>query len=196
MGETTITASYKGRTDTIKLKVVSPFKTFTISPGGLMELVVGDDAKTITASGGLALTGSTSTPDPSDMKWFSSSTAVATVDNGEVTAVGTGTAAITASYLGSTATITVVVRPAFEAMRISPKEEQHLSLKDNSIIFTLKVVNSNEDLEDVSTQAVWTSSNVFAATVDIVDGQILVTLKASVRQRSKVPSKGHPKRLP
>ncbi len=195
VGETTITASYKGRTDTIKLKVVSPFKTFTISPGGLMELVVGDDAETITASGVLTSTGSTSTPDPSDIKWFSSSTAVATVDNGEVTAVGTGTAAITASYLGSTATITVVVRPAFEAMRISPKEEQHLSLKDNSIIFTLKVVNSNEDLEDVSTQAVWTSSNVFAATVDIENGQVLVTPKGVGTTTIKGTFKGSSKEV-
>ena len=88
-------------------------------------MVVGDDAETITASGVLTSTGSTSAPDPSDIKWLAP--ARRDVDNGEVTAVDTGTAAITASYLGSTATITVVVRPAFEAMRISPKRTASLS---------------------------------------------------------------------
>ncbi|MFC5653104.1 Ig-like domain-containing protein [Paenibacillus solisilvae] len=190
LGETTITAAYKGKTDSIKLKVASPYQSFTISPDTLMELILGNAPETVTASGILTSTGSAPTPAPSDIKWTSANTAVATVDNGTVTPVGSGTTTITAYHLGASTSISVVVRPAFEAMRISPKEEQHLSLKGSPAAFTLTVVGSDEQPEDVSTAASWTSSNVFAATVSVDNGKVLVTPKGVGTTTIKASYKG------
>ena len=48
--------------------------------------------------------------DPADITWTSSDVAVATVENGVVTAVGNGTATITATYGDQTATCKVIVK--------------------------------------------------------------------------------------
>lgn len=164
-GETTITAAYKGRSDSIKLKVISPYSSFTITPGSLLELTVGGDSISLQVSG--VLKSDSTTVIPSDVLWTSANAEVATVVNGTVTPVGSGTTTITASHLGSSAAITVVVRTEFEAMRISPKNEQHLTLTNSPVSFTLTVINSSEAAVDVADQAAWTSSNVFAATVEV-----------------------------
>ncbi|BBH23881.1 hypothetical protein Back11_52260 [Paenibacillus baekrokdamisoli] len=191
VGETTITSSYKGKSDSIKLKVASPYKTFTISPDSLMEFIVGAESKTLIASGVLN-SNSTPVPSISDAKWSTGNSAVATVVGGVVTPVGPGTTQITAYHLGSSATINVVVRPAYEAMRISPKEEQHLTIKDSPIPFTLTVINSDESTVPVTDQATWTSSNVFAATVDVdkTKGTVVVSPKGVGTTTIKATYKG------
>ena len=58
----------------------------------------------------------TVTPENANVTWQSSNTKVATVNGGKVTAVSEGTADITASAGGKTATCKLTVRPAFKAV--------------------------------------------------------------------------------
>lgn len=167
-GETTITARYKGRTDTVKLTVTSPYKSLTIKNdanpdwNNLLEFTVGDGTKLLTATG-QTTSGGTETLD--DAVWTTSSAAIATVDGGIVTPVAAGTATITATYLGVSATATVVVRPAYEALRITPKEDQHLTLQDAPVAFKAEVLKGSILPNNVTAIATWTSSNLFVATV-------------------------------
>jgi uncharacterized protein YjdB len=105
-GTATITATSEGRTGTSAITVVAPPpapvatvavspSTGTLDPGGSLQLTA-----TLRDAGGNVLTGRTVT-------WTSSNTAVATVDaSGRVTAVGPGTATITATSEGRTGTAT------------------------------------------------------------------------------------------
>ncbi|NBD26741.1 hypothetical protein [Paenibacillus glycinis] len=162
-GVTTITAKFKGRTDTVKLTVASPYKSLSLSNNDLLEFTYGDPTEALTATS--LSTESVSSDVTGKATWTTSSATVATVDKGVVTPVGVGTATITAEYLGVSSSVTVVVRPAFEAMRLTPKEDQHILLKESPVPFTAVVLNGDDAPLDVTAKATWTSSNVFAATV-------------------------------
>ncbi|UVI29924.1 Ig-like domain-containing protein [Paenibacillus spongiae] len=187
-GETTITAKYRGRSDSVKLKVTSPYKKLTISPRSLMEFEIGNAAKSVTVSAEL-IDGGTDQSLTDKVTWLSANSAVATVEKGVVTPVGAGTTTITADYLGVSDSFTVVVRPPFEAMRISPDQAQHILLKDKGtgIQFKVEVLDPPAEAEDVTSSATWTSDNVFAATVSDTG---LVTPKAVGKTTIKAEYKG------
>ncbi|WP_219834426.1 Ig-like domain-containing protein [Paenibacillus sp. R14(2021)] len=163
VGDTTITAKYKGRTDSVKLSASSPYKSLTIAPNTLMEFKVGDPSRTLKASA--EDTAGDIDDVSTNASWISADAKVATVDKGVVTPVGTGTTTITASYLGVSGSVTVVVRPAFEAMRITPKEDLHLMINGSDVALKVEVMNGINTPDDVTALATWTSSNVYAATV-------------------------------
>ena len=90
-GDTTITATVSGKTATCKVTVANPLKSISLSKTSL-DLIEG---------GSSTLSVSYNPSDTTDSKaitWSSSNTKVATVDkNGKVTAVGEGSAKITAT---------------------------------------------------------------------------------------------------
>ncbi|SDX27715.1 hypothetical protein [Paenibacillus sp. CF384] len=162
-GETTITAKYKGRSDTVKLVVTSPYDKLTLSPDDLLEFYVGDSTQSLTAVVTTEDDDSATVTDKA--QWISSNAAVATVSKGIVTPVGSGSTTITATHLGVSSSITVVVRPAYEAMRLNPKEDQHLSMQDSPVSFSVTVMKGTGTPEVVTSKAAWSSSNLFVATV-------------------------------
>ncbi|MBP3966926.1 bacterial surface protein [Paenibacillus lignilyticus] len=162
-GETTITAKYKGRSDTVRLIATSPYDKLTISPDDLLEFYVGDGNKSLTAVVTTEDDDSATVTDTA--QWTSGNTAVATVSKGIVTPVGSGSTTITATHLGVSNSINVVVRPAYEAMRLNPKEDQHLSMQDSPVTFNVTVMKGTGIPEVVTSKATWTSSNFFVATV-------------------------------
>ena len=102
----------------------------------------------------------TVTPNKSiSVTWTSSAPAVATVDNGVVTAVAPGSAKITASVDGKSLTCDVtVVKPA-PLFTLTPSGTQDLEAGKT---LQLEVTSSDEDPFEV----VWSSSNDEVATVD------------------------------
>ncbi|REE91477.1 Ig-like protein group 2 [Paenibacillus taihuensis] len=163
-GETTITAKYKGRSDSIKLTVSSPFKSISIpTEDDLLELNTGDDPVTLDASA--ERTDGGSIPVADTATWVSSNTSVVTVSKGVVTPVGSGLATITASYLGASGSVSVVVRPSYEALTLTPKEDLHLTLQDEPVTITAEALKGSAPAEDVTESATWNSSNVYVATV-------------------------------
>ncbi|MFC4100380.1 Ig-like domain-containing protein [Paenibacillus xanthanilyticus] len=163
-GTTTITASYKGRKDTVKLTVASPYKEMKIDGLAIREFKVGETAAQLVAN---ATTTSGVSEKVTDVAtWTTSSAGVVTVEDGKITPVAPGKATVTATHLGVSASVTVVVRPAYEAMRITPSDTQHILIHSQDSIELTVTIPENDEWEDVTDMATWVSSDIYTATVD------------------------------
>lgn len=108
-----------------------------------------------------------------EVKWTSSNEKVATVSNGKITAVGDGTATVTATAGGKSATCTVTVekdKPATVPVKSVTLNKDSLELKVDET-FTLKATVSPSNATDSEVE--WTTDDKNVA--DVVDG--LVTAK-------------------
>lgn len=166
VGSAVISAKLKGKSDTITLNVTSPYKSITIdnaASGNLVELDIGYDDKVLTASVAPKTGGTEPVTDVA--KWVSANEKIATVKKGVVSAVSAGKTTITVSYKGASTTVDVVVRTAFQSIKLSPEKEYHMLLQDSPIQIKAEVLNNSNVTSDVTSQAEWTSSNVVVATV-------------------------------
>lgn len=163
-GEAEITVKYKGLSSKIKIKVELPYEELTLSPDKLIEFEFGDSAVNVSAK---AKTKDGDLEDVTEKAdWSTSDSGVAEVKDGVVKPIGVGTATITATYLGSTKSVSVVVRPSYQAMRISPDKKQTMLLGDAPLQVQTFVLNSADTQEEVTHLVEWTSSNVMAVTVE------------------------------
>ncbi|MGO4547507.1 Ig domain-containing protein [Paenibacillus sp. 2TAB23] len=175
VGSTTITAKLKGKSDSITLNVTSPYKSITIDSGvngNLVQLEIGSDDTVLTASAAPKIGGTEPVTDLA--KWVSANDKIATVKKGVVTPVSAGKTTITVSYKGVSATIDVVVRAAYQSIKLSPEKEYHMLLQDSPLQIKAEVQGNDSTVSTVTDLAEWTSSNVVVATVS----KGLVTPKA------------------
>ncbi|MDD3363018.1 MAG: Ig-like domain-containing protein [Hespellia sp.] len=154
-GSTTITATVGDKTATctvtvqeVKLKGISLDKTSTKIAKGEKETL------TITYN-------PENTTDDKTATWESSDEKVATVANGEITAVGKGTATITAKVGAFTATCDVVVNVPLKQILLDPTS---LTMMKGETKPALKVNYLPLDTDDSKT-VTWTSSDNTIATV-------------------------------
>ncbi|MEK3901579.1 Ig-like domain-containing protein [Paenibacillus sp. FSL R7-0179] len=167
-GKATITAKYKGLTETIKAVVELPYAAIVLQDiknniVKEMEMLVGDNpvklnAKTKATSASAEITLG------NEVEWSSSSESVATVKGGEITILGVGKTVITASYLGVTQSVDVYVRAPYEALVLKPSGDQSLFLGE-SLNVTAEMRNAVNSTSNESASAVWTSDNLMNATV-------------------------------
>lgn len=165
-GSVTITAAYKGKSDMVKLTVVSPYKSIEIEPdpaNGLLELLVGDDETKLTAMASPKTGGTLNVTDKA--KWTTGNSKVLTVEDGVVTPVAPGKTTITVSHLGVTDKIDVVVRTPYQSIKLTPEKEYHLQLQDQPIQIQAEVLTNSNVTSTVTSLAEWTSSDVMVATV-------------------------------
>ncbi len=165
-GTATITAKFKGKSDTIKLTITSPYKSIEIGPeqpGDLLDLEIGSDDRKLIATASPKTGGTLVVTD--EAKWTSANTKVATVDKGVVTAVGAGKTTITVSHLGVTDTLSVVVRTPYQSIRLSPEKEFHMLLQDSPLQIKAEVLDNKNEKDDVTAKGTWTSSDVSVAIV-------------------------------
>lgn len=187
-GTATITAKSKGKSDSVKLTVTSPYKSIEISPkpeGNLIDLEVGAPDFNLAAMA-TPKTGNILNV-TEDAKWTSASTKVATVEGGVVTAVGAGKTTITVSHLGVSASIGVVVRTPYQSIRLSPEKEFHMQLQDDDLQIKAEVLTNSNIKQDITSQGEWTSSDV---TVAIVSQQGKVSPKGVGTTKITVSHKG------
>ncbi|MFD1955177.1 Ig-like domain-containing protein [Paenibacillus thailandensis] len=166
-GTATISAKLKGKSDSIKLKVTSPYQSISIAPvlaDDLLEMEVGEDEYSLTASV-IANTGETI--DVTDKAtWTSGNAKIAAVEKGKVTAVAAGQTKITVAYMGVSKSINIIVRTAYQAMKLTPGTEVHLLLHDEPLQIEAQVQsNAGTAPITVTETAEWKSSNVVVATV-------------------------------
>ncbi len=161
VGEATITASVSGKSATCKVTVKSPLKSISLNKSSL----------DLTEGGSSTLSVSYNPTDTTDSKaitWTSSNTKVATVDkNGKVTAVGAGTATITATSAVkgvSPATCSVTVKKKEIHLNSISLSKASLSMTEGDSS-TLTVSYDPSNTTD-SKAITWTSSNTKVATVD------------------------------
>lgn len=197
-GKATITAKYQGRTDTLALTVASPYKSMSIVDAeeankGPFEMQVGEDPKALVAS--VLPTSGESVSVTDDATWKSSNEAVARVDeHGVITPLAAGTATITASYLGVSATAIVAVRTPFEALIFTPSAAQHLSLSGGPLTITAKAVNGASKVLDLQ-DAVWESTNLNVISVSGSGNSATITPWGKGTATVKLTYKGVSKEL-
>lgn len=165
-GTATITAKYKGKSDSIKLTVSSPYKSIAVSPkapNDLLELEVGGDEYALEATAEQKSGGMLKVTD--DAKWTSANAKVLTVSKGIITAVGAGKTTITVSHLGVTDTLSVVVRTPYQSIKIAPAKEYHMQLQDAPLQIKAEVLSNSNATSDITAAGDWTSSDVSVATV-------------------------------
>ncbi|MDF2923034.1 MAG: group 2 Ig protein [Paenibacillaceae bacterium] len=161
-GKTTITAKYGGQTVTVQVEI------------GVVQSLTMDKRVISTKSGQsvqLALTATLSDGTKKDMTssadWKSSTYKVADVNGGLVTGIGAGTATITASFGGKTATAAVDV----DSLKYLKTDHVLVEMKAGaSFKVTATATYTDQSEEDVSVSGLWTTSNIRVA--DVKDGTI------------------------
>jgi uncharacterized protein YjdB len=160
IGATTITASAEGKTATAGVSVVSPVDHIELTPGTLTFASIGQSGgltAKIVPRAGASIEGIT-------VSFATSNAAVATVDpKGGVVATGNGTATITASADGSTATAGVTVKQVVASIAVSPKAAS-VSAIGESRNFSATVLDANGAAIQSPT-ITWSSSDPTVATV-------------------------------
>ena len=175
-GSATITAQFTtaGKSYSASCQVSVSTSGITLSRYSISSLYVGE-SETISA---------TTSPSGQSVSWSSSNTRVATVSNGRITAVGAGSATITASfsYNGSTYS---------EACSVTVREIS-VSLSQSSLTMTAGDTESlSATVSPSGTSVSWTSSNTDVATVSsggritaVADGSATITAEITVNGRN------------
>ena len=170
-GTATITVSLAQLSATCRVTVSNPVNAISL------------DRSTLTLTR-LETARLTATIDPADaddvlVTWTSSNAAVATVEEGLVTAVSAGEVTITAAVGGKTATCQVTVNPiAVASVQLSLSEAS--LYRGETLTLTATIEPENADIQDI----VWESSNVGVATVSggivtaVGEGEALISAKA------------------
>ncbi|MFC5701740.1 Ig domain-containing protein [Cohnella faecalis] len=180
-GTTKITAKYKGRSDSVTLTVKAPYSEISIvSPkieSGIVDLNVGDDPVQFSLSAVRTDDDSTESDLETKAAWTSSNSAVVKVDkNGLATAVGSGTATVTATLNGVKDAVTFYVLTPYEAMKLASEKPLNLSFNAEPVKVTASVVKGSAQAEDKTAQAEWKSGNLLVASVG-TDAAGVVTVK-------------------
>jgi hypothetical protein len=184
-GTTTITARSKGRSDTIALTVTSPFESVTIKDKddkvieAPIELEV-EGTKILKAEAKWIDETRVDLPNiTNDAVWTSSNVSVIKFDNvtGIATAVGAGTATLTAKRFGLSDAVTFIVRTPFEVMKVTPTKPIAITLYGDKVSVTATVYKGTTTPNSVTQAAVWKIDNPAIASVEVTSDGIFVAPK-------------------
>lgn len=192
-GTATITAKRLGRSDTIALTVESPYSAIKItsSPAidGPIEMYVGDAVRTLEAAA-VPKSGGSDIPITEDATWTSSNGNVVKVEDGKVTALGAGTATVTAKRYGVSESVTFHVRTAYEAMKLLPDKPIAFTLYGAGVELEASVVKGTSDSDDVTAVAEWKTTDSFVASIVKENGKVTVVPKSVGTTKVSVSYKG------
>ena len=164
-GTTTVTATTGtgGRlTDTVNVTVYTPISGITLSDGDFTLYTNIDESKTKTLTATINPTGAGMDSDK-EISWSTSASSVATVSNGVVTAVGNGTATITATLVSNpekTATVNVTVKTKVKTFNITNETEKTI---ENGTTHEITTQITPENATDAS--ITWETGDPSIATV-------------------------------
>lgn len=170
-----ITGKYGGYTATIAMRSIYRYSSVEIQKAGVavdakMNVQLGEPL--ILTAYGKGTDSNDSKVVTDDASWSTSNSSVATVDDGEVTLVASGTATITVSYLGRTDSVVLTVASPYKSLTLDQKgpierlvDDDELQLKASA---QLKTGGSDEVVTD---KATWTTSNASVVKVS-EDGEV------------------------
>ncbi|QRG68981.1 Ig-like domain-containing protein [Brevibacillus choshinensis] len=166
VGSTTVTATYMGKSVLVAVNVTKKVKALTLDKQTL-NVLIGEEPPAQ-----LKLTALYSDGDPEDVTkkadWSIDNPSIATVINGEVKGLNSGTGIITAKFGSQSTTIPVNVEIAH---RLEPSKTQVSLLLGGSEPLTLKAIYPDgSEVEDVADKAEWSSDN--PAVADALKGKI------------------------
>ena len=162
-GSVTITATLSGITSRPVALTVISLASIVVIPSSTANLMVGGTQK-FTATGTYS---DGSTADfTSQVVWSSSNTAAVTIAaGGTATAVGGGTANITATFGGLTSQPVAMTVKVLSALMIEPAATPINLNVGASQSFTAVGIYSDGSMADITSQVIWTSSNTNIATI-------------------------------
>lgn len=160
-GEALVTATYGGKT--IQIKVLVDIPSFVTANKKTLNLAVGSYEQ-ITLEASYANDATRKDTVTSAAEWKSSAPDVAGVSGGLITGLATGSAVVTAKY--GTRTVSIQVTVGVLESLTTEKTELVLKKGDvNNIVVKAKYKDGTIK-EDAGAEAVWTSSNLKAVTVE------------------------------
>ncbi|MGO4499178.1 Ig domain-containing protein [Paenibacillus sp. 2RAB27] len=172
-GVVNVTAAYGGKTTTTRVEVDVP--TNITLDKKIVNMQVGDSTTvTMTAN----FKGRMDDELNDKTKWTSSNKDVVEVRDGIITGIATGAATVTAEYGTRKATVQVSVG---ELKTLTISQEKLTMKKGETATLTAEAVYTDDTKKPVTTDVIWTSSNVKAATVDkgvvkaIASGETTIT---------------------
>lgn len=172
-GIANVTATYGGKTTTTRVEVDVP-NNITLDKK-IVNMQVGDSTTvTMTAN----FKGRTDDELNDKTKWTSSNKDVVEVRDGIITGIATGAATVTAEYGTRKATVQVSVG---ELKTLTISQEKLTMKKGETATLTAEAVYTDDTKKPVTSDVIWTSSNVKAATVDkgvvkaIASGETTIT---------------------
>lgn len=179
-GTATIRADYNSATSSITVSVKEDYKELTLKYGSegkfSLDAVESDLAVKAIAKSVVDGSGTTNESDVTkNATWTSSNTAVLTVDEGQLTLVGEGTATVTAKYTGLTATFKATVTLPYSKLElqytknnVTEKAEDLELVVDDELQLMSKSTDKNDTslTTDVSEKATWSSSDTSVVTVE------------------------------
>jgi len=185
-GTVTITAkTYNGKSDTVKIKIIDPYKpdAIVLDQEGTVYVRLGEELQ-------LSHSLRPDTAIDDNVSWKSSSTKIATVEDGLVYGVKKGTVTITVTtYNGKKDTVKVKVVGETDPTAVYIEGDEILEGYKGEPI----QLNAYMDPEDSVSKLTWSTSNKKVATVDstglvkpIKNGTAKITVKTSVGQSAVV----------
>ncbi|WP_240702892.1 Ig-like domain-containing protein [Cohnella luojiensis] len=195
-GTVTITVKSKGKSDSIALTVESPYSSIDILDSdskiieGPIDMNVGAD-KTLKAQATQKV-GGTVPLDETDI-WSTSNAAIVKVEGNKLTAVGAGTAIVSAKRYGVTDSVTVIVRTEYEALRVTPDKPIYLTLYGTGVELKAEALKGVDEPDLVTDEAVWKISDADQAVAAIstkIDGTVWINPKGVGTAKINVSHKG------
>ncbi|KRF01784.1 hypothetical protein ASG89_25850 [Paenibacillus sp. Soil766] len=172
-GVVNVTATYGGKTTTTRVEVDVP--TTILLDKKIVNMQVGDSTTvTMTAN----FKGRTDDELNDKTKWTTSNKDIVEVRDGIITGIATGAATVTAEYGTRKATVQVSVG---ELKTLTISQEKLTMKKGDTVTLTAEAVYTDDTKKPVTTDVIWTSSNVKAATIDngvvkaIASGETTIT---------------------
>jgi uncharacterized protein YjdB len=162
-GTVVITATYLGKTVIVNVTVTKRVKTMTKDKQSVDLRLGKTDNVSLTAY----YDDGTTEDVTSKADWSSNNNSVATVTNGLITGLGSGTATITAKYNNQTLTLPVNVEIV---KRIDAEKSQVSLLLNGSEKIKLMATYPNGDKVDVADKAEWSTDK--ATVADVLNGTI------------------------
>ena len=162
-GSASITATLAGITSHPVVLTVITLASIAVTPSSTANLMVGA-TQHFTATGTYS---DSSTADfTSQVVWSSSNTAAVTITSGgTATAVGGGTANITAAFGGLTSQPVAMTVKVLSAIMIEPAASPRNLNVGASQAFTAVGIYSDGSMSDITSQVTWISSNTNIATI-------------------------------
>ncbi|MFM9282111.1 Ig-like domain-containing protein [Paenibacillus jiagnxiensis] len=185
-GTATVTATYGGKSATITVNV----ETASHLDIGSSKISMSPNGEPVQLTAKVTYTDGSTEVVTDSATWTSDKDSIVYVNKGKLTAYNKGTAVITATYNGKTATVTVTVG---EPTKLEVKSKSLVLDIDDTYQQQLTVTYKDGTTEDVTNEAEWTTSSAKAATVDssglitgISEGEATITatygsLKATVK---------------
>jgi len=166
VGSTTVTATYMGKSVLVAVTVTKKVKALTLDKQSL-NVLIGEEPPTQLALTALYSDGTTEDV-TAKADWSIDNSSIATVINGQVKGLNSGTGIITAKFGSQSTTIPVNVEIAH---RLEPSKNQVSLLLGGKETITLRAIYPDgSDNPDVAAKAEWSSDN--PAVADALKGVI------------------------